>query len=246
MFVLRSGSATRAPRLASLRRALSSAEVSEVEWSAAGAEFEAAARVASTVLACAPGRALAPGDVVVNLGAHSLTGSMITQGADKIGLTVVSVVPEGVVPGLHDMDDENKYYVNQQYMFHGATAAITERFVNFRGFDELIADVGEPALIINGESTVSTGQAALKKFTAAKTFTAKKAAVEDMQDDGTYSAAKYVSSLGRRSERLRYSAMMYVLASPPLSLSLSPPPPPTFDFFHDEEAAFHDNAVLGR
>jgi hypothetical protein len=122
---------------------------------------------------------------------------MITQGADRLGLTVVSVVPEGIVPGLHDMDDVNKYYVNQQYAFHGAAVAITDRFVNFRGFDELIADVGQPALVINGTGTVSAGQAALTAFTKAKTFTDKKAAIEDMQDNGTFFAAKYASSLGK-------------------------------------------------
>ena len=199
----KSGRATLLPRL---RRALlsssssssssSSGAAEEIEWSAAGAEFESAARVASTMLACA-GPALSPGDILVNLGADSLTGSMITQGADKLGLTVVSVVPEGVVPGLHDMDDENKYYVNQQYAFHGAAVAVTDRFVNFRGFDELIADLGAPALVLNGAGTVAAGQAALQAFTKAKTFTAKKAAVEDMQDDGTLFAAKYASSLGK-------------------------------------------------
>ena len=183
--------------LTSSTTAAASETAAAVEWSAAGAEFEAAARVASTVLACAGSKPLAAGDVVLNLGAETLTGSLITQGADKLGLTVVSVVPEGVVPGLHKMDDENKYYVNQQYSFHGASAAVTERFVNFRGFDELISDVGTPALVVDGGATVAAGQAALKAFTKAKTFTAKKAAIEDMQDDGTYFAAKFAASLGK-------------------------------------------------
>ena len=146
---------------------------------------------ASSILSYSTPEVLPPGSIVVNLGAETEIGQTITVGAAMRGLTTINVVSQGSDSGYPDS-------VSHVYAL-GGDYVVTESFLGFRGFEELVNEVcGEgnsPSLVINGSSMIEAGTNALAPFAKAKTFTAKKSAIEDMQDNNTLASANRVGLL---------------------------------------------------
>lgn len=170
-------------------------------WTTAEAtEFSSSAKshvmAVSSLLSFSTPEVLQPGSVVINLGAETEMGQVVTAAAAMRGLTTINVVSQDKANGYPDS-------VSHVYEL-GGDYVVTESFMGFRGFKELVTEVCEesglgesPALVIDGStSLVGTGTSALEAFAKAKTYTAKKSLVEDMQDNNTLLLANRVAGLG--------------------------------------------------
>jgi hypothetical protein len=181
-------------RLPSLRRSLSSLRSfsTSAATAASATSADTAIKAASSILSFSTSNVLQPGAVVVNLGAETEIGQVVTVAAAMRGVTTINVVGQGSNSGYPDS-------VSHMYDL-GGDYVVTESFVGFRGFKELVAEVcGEgksPALVINGSNLIADGTNALAPFSKAKSFTAKKSAIEDMQDNNMFLSASRVGYLG--------------------------------------------------
>jgi hypothetical protein len=169
------------------RRCMSTAAAAE----ASSPSSHSIVQAASSILSFSTENVLEPGSVIVNIGAETSIGQTITVGAAMRGLTTINVVSQDAAAGYPGS-------VSHVYSL-GGDYVVTESFLGFRGFKELMEEVCDgksPSLVINGSTLIDEGTAALGPFKQAKKFTDKKSAIEDMQDNNTIRAASRVASLG--------------------------------------------------
>tara|TARA_B100000795_G_scaffold259799_1_gene235084 strand:+ start:309 stop:986 length:678 start_codon:yes stop_codon:yes gene_type:complete len=178
--------------------------------SSSSTQNEAAISAASSILSYTD---LKPGSVVINIGSETEIGQIITVGASMRGITTINVVGEGEDTGYPET-------VSHVYAL-GGDYVVTESFCGFRGMKEMVREVcgdgNTPSLVINGSNMIEQGTTALGPFTKATSFTDRKSAVEDMQDNNTINAAERVgllsSLLGKNTVIVKHSGSDYKGAS---------------------------------
>ncbi len=144
-------------------------------------------REAAGILLAAP-EALSTGDVVLNLGAHTAIGQGVAVAAFTQGVVTVNVVSE---------DARDGYPQSVDHLYDsGADFVVTESFLSFYGFKELMDELGGSAkLVVNGSNFLGAGTTALEKIGAAKSFSDRRSLFEDLMASGELEAAKRASGV---------------------------------------------------
>ena len=159
---------------------------------ASSSSADSIVQAAASILSFSTPDVLQPGSVIVNMGAETEIGQVVTVAAAMRGVTTINVVSQDPSVGYPDS-------VSHVYSL-GGDHVITENFLGFRGFKDLVTEVcGEgksPVLVVSGSLLVAEGTKALGSFKKEKSFTGKKSAIEDMQDNNMLGSARRSAALG--------------------------------------------------